>query len=291
MKKTSIKKILITLLIILGVQVLINNYVMADGAVPEQIANTTINSIADYNYAGKEIRPTIRIEQGYRVLVEGTDYTLAYHNNVNVGTASIQITGIGDYTGTVTKYFKINRKPINQLNVKVNNENYTYTGKERKTWVKIYNGNIKLVERRDHTLKYKNTVKTGKASVEIKLKGNYTGSVKKEFNIVQETEDTAKDIATLPIDNIENKIYTGKLITPELRIKDGENILEKNKDYTVKYSNNKEVGTATVTIANNKGSNLPSTGGMGTTIFYVVGSILVLGAAILLITKKRMSAR
>lgn len=54
---------------------------------------------------------------------------------------------------------------------------------------------------------------------------------------------------------------------------------------------NAAAGTATVTIANNKGSNLPSTGGMGTTIFYVVGSILVLGAAILLITKKRMSAR
>ena len=44
-------------------------------------------------------------------------------------------------------------------------------------------------------------------------------------------------------------------------------------------------------VVNNKGSELPTTGGMGTTIFYVVGSILVLGAAILLITKKRMSAR
>ena len=44
-------------------------------------------------------------------------------------------------------------------------------------------------------------------------------------------------------------------------------------------------------VVNNKGSELPSTGGMGTTIFYIVGSILVLGAAILLITKKRMSAR
>lgn len=44
-------------------------------------------------------------------------------------------------------------------------------------------------------------------------------------------------------------------------------------------------------VVNNKGSKLPTTGGMGTTIFYVVGSILVLGAAILLITKKRMSAR
>lgn len=50
-------------------------------------------------------------------------------------------------------------------------------------------------------------------------------------------------------------------------------------------------GVGTVTIKNNQGSTLPSTGGMGTTIFYVVGSILVLGAAILLITKKRMSAR
>lgn len=44
-------------------------------------------------------------------------------------------------------------------------------------------------------------------------------------------------------------------------------------------------------VINKSGSTLPTTGGMGTTIFYVVGSILVLGAAILLITKKRMSAR
>ena len=45
-----------------------------------------------------------------------------------------------------------------------------------------------------------------------------------------------------------------------------------------------------VTITNQSGSELPSTGGMGTTIFYVVGSILLIGAAVLLITKKRMSA-
>lgn len=46
-------------------------------------------------------------------------------------------------------------------------------------------------------------------------------------------------------------------------------------------------GTASITIANNKGSNLPSTGGIGTTIFYVVGAILMVGAAVLLITKRR----
>lgn len=43
-------------------------------------------------------------------------------------------------------------------------------------------------------------------------------------------------------------------------------------------------------IVNQKGSLLPSTGGIGTTIFYIIGGILVVGAAILLITKKRMSS-
>ncbi|MCD8363846.1 MAG: SpaH/EbpB family LPXTG-anchored major pilin [Lachnospiraceae bacterium] len=47
-------------------------------------------------------------------------------------------------------------------------------------------------------------------------------------------------------------------------------------------------GTITTDIMNYSGSTLPSTGGMGTTIFYVVGSILVIGAAVLLITRRRM---
>ena len=52
----------------------------------------------------------------------------------------------------------------------------------------------------------------------------------------------------------------------------------------------KGTGNFTMTIVNNKGVELPSTGGIGTTIFYVAGSILVLAAAILLITKRRMGA-
>lgn len=50
-------------------------------------------------------------------------------------------------------------------------------------------------------------------------------------------------------------------------------------------------GSLTTDVVNKKGSVLPSTGGMGTTILYVVGSVLVLGAGILLITKKRMDAK
>lgn len=57
------------------------------------------------------------------------------------------------------------------------------------------------------------------------------------------------------------------------------------------FTTNLLEGSAETNVVNKSGSTLPTTGGMGTTIFYVVGSILVLGAAILLITKKRMSAR
>ena len=52
---------------------------------------------------------------------------------------------------------------------------------------------------------------------------------------------------------------------------------------------NTTTGIAGITVANNKGSTLPETGGIGTTIFYVLGSVLVLAAVVLLVTKKRMS--
>ena len=51
------------------------------------------------------------------------------------------------------------------------------------------------------------------------------------------------------------------------------------------------LGTFTVTIENNKGTELPSTGGIGTTIFYIVGAVLVLGAGVVMITRRRMDAQ
>ncbi|MBQ3504774.1 MAG: isopeptide-forming domain-containing fimbrial protein [Oscillospiraceae bacterium] len=54
------------------------------------------------------------------------------------------------------------------------------------------------------------------------------------------------------------------------------------------FSSNLDEGSLTTDIENHTGSELPSTGGMGTTLFYVLGSIMVLGATVLLITKRRM---
>lgn len=54
---------------------------------------------------------------------------------------------------------------------------------------------------------------------------------------------------------------------------------------------NETAGVTYIRIQNGTGSEMPATGGIGTTVFYVLGSILLVGAAVLLITKKRMAGR
>ena len=70
----------------------------------------------------------------------------------------------------------------------------------------------------------------------------------------------------------------------------GYNQLTEAKDVTVTGSITDATRlSVTAEVANNTGTLLPSTGGMGTTIFYVLGAVLVVGAGVLLVTKKRMS--
>lgn len=64
-----------------------------------------------WTYTGKALKPAVSVTYGYAnamtTLKEGTDYTVTYSNNKNVGTAKVKITGKGNYSGTITKTFKI----------------------------------------------------------------------------------------------------------------------------------------------------------------------------------------
>ncbi len=82
----------------------------------------------------------------------------------------------------------------------------------------------------------------------------------------------------------------------ETKAPDGYNVLPEavtvtiNNEGKVNATDENPNGVAQVEVENNTGAELPETGGVGTTIFYIVGSILLVGAAILLIAKRRMSA-
>ena len=100
------------------------------------------------------------------------------------------------------------------------------------------------------------------------------------YFVIEATHDVTADAPTL---NTLNAYLTDANGNKQTEMKDGESV---NIDLgTVDLT----AGSITTTVVNKSGSELPSTGGIGTTIFYVLGGVLVLAAVVLLVTKKRMS--
>lgn len=66
---------------------------------------------AEYDYDGAAKEPAVEIKDGEATLVQNTDYTLAYENNTNAGTAKVIVTGMGKYGGTKTLEFRIKGRP------------------------------------------------------------------------------------------------------------------------------------------------------------------------------------
>ena len=65
---------------------------------------------ANAAYTGAEVKPSVTVKEGAKTLKEGTDYTVSYQNNINIGTAKVIVTGKNQYTGTVEKTFAIAAK-------------------------------------------------------------------------------------------------------------------------------------------------------------------------------------
>ena len=100
------------------------------------------------------------------------------------------------------------------------------------------------------------------------------------YFVIEATHDETADAPTL---KTLNAYLTDANGNKQTEMKDGESV---NIDLgTVDLT----AGSITPTVVNKSGSELPSTGGIGTTIFYVLGGVLVLAAVVLLVTKKRMS--
>ncbi len=78
--------------------------------VKTDISKAVIKTIPTQYYKGKALTPAVGVTYGGKALVKDKDYKAVYSNNKNIGTAKVVISGIGDYTGTVTKTFKITVK-------------------------------------------------------------------------------------------------------------------------------------------------------------------------------------
>lgn len=97
---------------IYGVQAYLGNVTSGNMFASRKIAfiddaNITLSKNS-YTYNGNSKKPSVKVKIGSEILEKGTDYTVSYKNNKNIGRATVIITGRGNYTGTIKKTFKIN---------------------------------------------------------------------------------------------------------------------------------------------------------------------------------------
>ena len=149
----------------------------------DTLTNENIGDIPSLTYNGKAQNSDITVTNAGIVLKKGTDYTLSYNNDTNAGTAAVTITGKGNYTGRAVKHFIISRRGVNTLSTG-GISNRTYTGRIIKPSVTVKYGSKTLRQNTDYTLSYGKNKNTGKATVKVTGKGNYTGTVTKSFYIV-----------------------------------------------------------------------------------------------------------
>ena len=139
-------------------------------------------SSSSYTYDGTAKKPTVTVKNGSTTLKSGTDYTVAYKNNTNAGTATVTITGKGSYTGTASKTFTIKKASIANFAATLSVSTYTYNGSAKKPTVTVKNGS-KTLTTSDYTVAYKNNTAVGTATVTVTGKGNYSGTLSKTFTI------------------------------------------------------------------------------------------------------------
>ena len=246
---------------------------------PRSIGDTTITLDPNPNYyihTGEEKKPPVTVTYNDDTKVLGTDYTLSYSNNVDIGTATVTITGKGNFTGSTTQTFNIIPDFINDATISLAGyeTNHTtnfvtaykvnYNGKQQKptvNWLRL--GETELTENVDYSVDYSLNTDVGTGEVKITGLGKYASETN-NFTVKFTIEPKAltgsvvmsQQAHQYSVDPITHNVVAITLGTNEYSVYDGSTKLTKDKDYTIDYENNTNAGTATIKatgIGNYKG--------------------------------------
>ncbi len=205
------------------------------------ISNATVSGIEDKTFTGAEITQDFLVNLNGSIFVKDRDYTILYMNNINVGTASIIITGKDNCTGGIIKTFIINNADISNASVTgIEDKSYTSVAVTQNPTVS-YNGKT-LGINKDYVVSYKDNISSGTATLIITGRGSFKGEIRKTFKI------NTIDINSAQINGIKDMPYVVDGVELLLDITLNENKLVQGTDYNVSYENNYKLGTAKVTI-------------------------------------------
>lgn len=208
------------------------------------ISATAVSGTGNKVYTGSAIKPVPAVKAGGRTLKNGTDFTVSYKNNTEPGTATLIVNGKGNYSGSVSKTFKITARAINDVEVTV--PDTVFTGEQVRPDVVVSYGNYQFINNSDYTLSFKDNVNIGTASVVVTGKNHLSGSRTVTFPI-EKADISSTEIA------VKDATFTGSAVKPSVAVKLGAVTLKEDTHYTLSYKNNVNAGTAQVTVSG-KGS-------------------------------------
>ncbi len=215
----------------------------------------TIAKIKDLPYTGEAVSPEVVVSYRGTKLTENTDYTLSFKNNEKVGTATVVVTGMGDYVGQKTATFKITGTSIAKATVEGIPKSVVYTGNkiefdDLKVYLKASNdkAQVNLEKDTDYEVNYSSNLSAGKATITINGIGGYTGTVKKTFTITRyeyaEGEGNRISAEVEPTATY-HKGGAKPQVTVRFTAQDGTEItLSEKSDYTLSYRNNMSVAVS-----------------------------------------------
>ncbi len=224
------------------------------------MAGGTVSVASSVSFTGSNITPSVTVKVAGRTLTNGTDYTVSYSNNKNVGTSNVYVYGKGNYSGSLSAKFDIvpAKQQIQKLETKYKGFYIDWAQKGSATGYDVeysVNANMSgavskhLTANKPDTLTVSGLAGGKVYYVRVRSYTNVNGKVYYgAWSDVKSIKTANNDITKASVSGISTKAFTGKAITQNVTVKVGNTVLKNGTDYTVSYSNNKNVGKATVKI-------------------------------------------
>ena len=224
------------------------------------MAGGTVSVASSVSFTGSNITPSVTVKVAGRTLTSGTDYTVSYSNNKNVGTSNVYVYGKGNYSGSLSAKFDIvpAKQQIQKLETRYKGFYIDWAQKGSATGYDVeysVNANMSgavskhLTASKPDTLTVSGLAGNKTYYVRVRSYTNVNGKVYYgAWSDVKSIKTANNDITKASVSGISTKAFTGKAITQNVTVKVGSTVLKNGTDYTVSYSNNKKVGKATVKI-------------------------------------------
>ena len=180
---------------------------------PKDVTANMIGAIAAQEYTGSAITPTPEVKDGNAILTAGTDFEFSYNKTTDVSenTATVTITGKGNYTGTASKTFTIKPKDIKGATITLQENSLIYTGQMQEVTIASVTLNGVTLSADDYDI-VKDSNKQISADDSITLtiagKGNYTGMATTTWKITKATPELGNFDVTPDLS--QKQTYDGK---------------------------------------------------------------------------------